>query len=76
MDNLWSDRGYFVLLGNDHILVYYHIISYQRIKFYRVEIMDMGRSLWNNVVSGKCNLIKYSGIYYTAYDTLVGVIRC
>ena len=43
METLWSKRGYFGLLGNDHILVHYPIISYQRIKFYRVEIMDMGR---------------------------------
>ena len=34
-------------------LVYYPIISYQRIKFYRVETIDMGRSHWNNGVIGK-----------------------
>ena len=33
--------------------VYYLIISHQRIKFYRVETMDMGISRWNNGVSGK-----------------------
>ena len=32
--------------------VYYPIISYQRIKVYRVEKMDMGKSHWNNGVSG------------------------
>ena len=37
METLWSERGSFGLLGNDHILVYYRIISYQIIKFYRVE---------------------------------------
>ena len=31
MEKLLSERGYFELLGNDHILVYYPIISYQRI---------------------------------------------
>ena len=31
--------------------VYYPIISYQKIKVYRVETMDMGRSHWNNGVS-------------------------
>ena len=36
-------RGYFGLLGNGHILVYYPLISYQRINVYRVETMDMGR---------------------------------
>ena len=30
----------------------YPIISYQRIKVYRVETMDMGISHWNNGVSG------------------------
>ena len=34
METLWSERGYFVLLGTDHILVYYPVISYQRIMFY------------------------------------------
>ena len=32
--------------------VYYPIISYLRIKVYRVETMDMGISHWNNDVSG------------------------
>ena len=32
--------------------VYYPIISYQNIKVYRVETIDMGRSHWNNGVSG------------------------
>ena len=32
--------------------VYDPIISYRKIKVYRVEIMDMGRSYWNNGVSG------------------------
>ena len=63
MGNLWSERGYFGLLGNDVILVCYPIISYQRIIFYRVETMDMEIFRWNNGVSGKCNLSKYCGIY-------------
>ena len=37
METLRSERRYFGLLGNDHILVYYPIIPYQRIKVYRVE---------------------------------------
>ena len=49
---LWSERGYFGLLGNNYIYFYCLIISYQRIKFYRVETMDMGISRWNNGVSG------------------------
>ena len=33
-------------------IIEYPIISYLKIKFYRVETMDMGRSQWNNGVSG------------------------
>ena len=36
-----SQKGYFILLGNTHIFVYYNPVSYPRIKVYRVEIMDM-----------------------------------
>ena len=53
MDNLWSERGYFVILGNDNLLVCYPIIFYQRITVYRVDIMDIGRFCWNNGVSVK-----------------------
>ena len=63
METLWSERGYFGLLGKDHILVYYYIISYQRINVYRVETMDMGIFQCNNGVSGKYNPSKYCGIY-------------
>ena len=38
---------------------------YQKIKFDRVETMDMGISHWNNGVSGKCNCGKYYGTYCT-----------
>ena len=37
---------------NAHTLVYYPIISYQRIGFYRVETMDMEITRCNNGVSG------------------------
>ena len=53
MEILWSEKGYFGILGNDHILVHYPIISYQRIKVYKVETIDMGRFHWNNGVSVK-----------------------
>ena len=43
-------QGYFGLLGNN--IVYYLIMSYLRIKVYRVETMDMGRSYWNTGVIG------------------------
>ena len=68
-------------LGNKHIFVYYSIISYRKIKVYRVETIDMegyhrnnsvvGRFCWNNGVSGKYNCGKYNGTYCTRYDTLV-----
>ena len=65
MKTLWSKRGYLRPLGNDHILVYCPIISYQRINAYKVERMDMGRFRWNNGVSGKCNPSKYDGNHFT-----------
>ena len=39
-------------IGEHLYFVYYTIISYQKIKFYRVETMDMGGSHCNNGVSG------------------------
>ena len=52
-------KGYFGRFGNTDILVYYPIISYQGIKVYRDETMDMSIFFWNNGVSGKFNPIKY-----------------
>ena len=46
-------KGIFWTIGEQLYFAYYPIIPYQRIKVYRVETMDMGRSLWNNGVSGK-----------------------
>ena len=45
-------NGIFWTIGEQKYLVYYPIISYQKINVYRVEIMDMGRSHCNNGVSG------------------------
>ena len=39
-------------IGEQSDFVYYPIISYQKIKVYRVETMDMGRSHWKNGVIG------------------------
>ena len=36
-----AERGYFGLLMITNILVYYPLVSYQRIKVYRFETMDM-----------------------------------
>ena len=58
-------KGVFGLLSNAHVLVYYPIISYQRIEVYRVETIYMRRLRWNNGVRGILNPSKYGGIYCT-----------
>ena len=45
-------NGIFWTIGEQTYFVYYPIISYRKIKVYRVETMDMGRYHWNNGVSG------------------------
>ena len=45
-------NGIFWTIGEQSYIVYYPIISYQRIKFYRAETMDIGRYHWNNGVIG------------------------
>ena len=45
-------NGIFWTIGEELYMSYYPIISYQKIKVYRVETMDMGRSQWNNGFSG------------------------
>ena len=45
-------NGIFCTIEEQTYLVYYPIIYYQTIKVYRLETMDMGRSHWNNGVSG------------------------
>ena len=42
----------FWTIGEQLYIVYYPIISYLKIKVYRIETMDMGRSHWNSGVSG------------------------
>ena len=43
----------FCTIGEHLYFVYYPTISYQRIKVYKVETMDMGISHWKNDVSVK-----------------------
>ena len=45
-------NGIFWTIGEESYIVYHPIISYQKIKIYRVKTMDMGRSHWNNGVIG------------------------
>ena len=47
-----SQNRIFWTIAEQLYIVYYPIIYYQTIKFYRVETMDMGISQWNNGVSG------------------------
>ena len=65
----------FFTIGEQTYFVYYPIISYRKIKVYRVETMDMGRSHWNNGVSGTILLEQWCqwnhGTYCTIYDNLV-----
>ena len=42
----------FWTIGEQYYIVYYPIISYRKIKVYRVETMDMVRSQWNKGVIG------------------------
>ena len=52
METLRPKMKYFGLLGNIHILVYYPIIPYQRIKVYGDETMNM-EIFPGTMVSGK-----------------------
>ena len=45
-------NGIFWTIEEQSYFVYYPIISYQRIKVYTVETIDMGISHWNNGVIG------------------------
>ena len=45
-------NGIFWTIGEQSYIVYYPIISYQKMKVYRVETMDMGRSQWKKCVIG------------------------
>ena len=55
--------------------VYYPIISYRKIKVYRVETIDVGRYHWNNDVGGTTLLEQWCqwnyGTYCTRCDILV-----
>ena len=45
-------NGVFWTIGEQYNIVYYPIISYRKIKVYRIETIDMGRSQWNKDVIG------------------------
>ena len=56
----------FSTIGEQSYFVYYPIIFYQKIKVYRVETMDMGRSHWNNGVVG---------VFLISISTTVLIVR-
>ena len=68
-------NGIFWTIGEQLYIIDYHIMSYRKIKVYRVETMNIGISQWKmvlvgrfyskNGVSRKCNLDKYYGTYCT-----------
>ena len=66
-----SQNRIFWIIGEQTYIVYYPIISYQKIKVYRVETMDTGRSQWNNVVSGKV-LLSISTMVFVVWDRYFG----
>ena len=49
----YGPNGIFWTIGEKSNIVYYPIISYRKIKVYRVETMDMGRSQWRKVSLGR-----------------------
>ena len=63
-------NGIFWTIGEQSYFVYYPVISYQRIKVYRVETMDMGIPHWNNGVSGN-NLISISTMVLIVRDNIL-----
>ena len=63
-------NGIFWTIGEQSGFVYYPIISYQNIKVYRVETMDMGSPQWKNGVSGTV-LISISNMVLIVRDKIL-----
>ena len=63
-------NGIFWTIGEQSYFVYYPIISYRKIKVYRVEKMGMGRSRWNNGVIAT-SLISISTIVLMVRDKIL-----
>ena len=64
-------NGIFWTIWEQTYFVYYSIISYRKIKVYRIETMDLGRSHWNNGVSGT-NIISISTMVIILHDKILG----
>ena len=65
-----AQNGIFWTIGEQSYFVYYPIISYQRIKVYRVETMDMRISHWKNSVSGTAIISISSMVLIVRYKIL------
>ena len=63
-------NGIFWTIGEQLYIFYYPIISYLKIKVYRVETMDMGRFQCNNGVSGT-NIISISTMVLIVRDKIL-----
>ena len=63
-------NGIFWTIEEQSYFVYYPIIYYLRIKVYRVETMDMGRSHWKNCVIGTI-LISISTMVHIVRDKIL-----
>ena len=63
-------NGIFWTIGEHTYFVYYPIIYDLNIKVYRVEKVDMGRSHWNNGVSGT-DLISISTMVLIVRDKIL-----
>ena len=59
-------NGIFWTIGEQSYIFYYPIVSYRKIKVYRVETMDMGRSQCNKGVIGT---------YLISISTTVLIVR-
>ena len=69
---VWN--GIFWNIGEQSYIVYYPIIFYRKIKVYRFETMNMGRSHWNNGVTGTF-LISISTIILIVRDKITFFYR-
>ena len=59
----------FWTIGEQLYIIDYPILSYQRIKVYRVETMNMEGSHWNNGFSGTILLEQWCQWNYSTYCT-------
>ena len=74
IEDIMVQKGIYWTIGEHLYIFNCPIVSYQMIKFYSVETMDMERFRWNNSAIVMFNNIKYYGDYYMGLATLVEVL--